>query len=384
MICHELSLGEIVEPEPTVRAGGRDLPILSMTMRDGLVDQESKFKKRVASADTKDYKVVPRNRLVVGFPIDEGVLSFQQLYDEAIVSPAYGVWRIRQDKQVESNYLERFLRSPRALAYYKAKLRGTTARRRSLPQDVFLGLNVPLPPLPEQRRIAAILDKADAIRRRRRQAIHLTEDLARATFLHMFARYLGAGEFMGFREVSEVLVDCRNKTAPYANSGRPLIRTTNFRNNRLDLSDLKYVSEETNEIWSSRHQPSPGDIVYCREAPFGMAAAVPDGFFPCLGQRIMVSRPNKNVVSPQFLLHALNSSFVLRQAERVAVGATVKHLRVKDVEELQIPIPPMSEQQRFAELVTNTEANYQRNVAAQNLGLGLSNSLVQRAFCGEL
>jgi hypothetical protein len=55
-----------------------------MTMNAGLVDQAEKFKKRVASIDIAPYKVVLRNQLVVGFPIDEGVLSFQDLYDEAI------------------------------------------------------------------------------------------------------------------------------------------------------------------------------------------------------------------------------------------------------------------------------------------------------------
>ena len=82
-----------------------------MTMHEGLVDQGTKFKKRVASANTADYKLVRRNQLVVGFPIDEGVLSFQNLYDEAIVSPAYDTWRLRANIEVEPAYLERFLRS---------------------------------------------------------------------------------------------------------------------------------------------------------------------------------------------------------------------------------------------------------------------------------
>src|ERR1044072_399010 len=85
-------LGDIVRPAATRRAGNKDLPILSMTMRDGLVDQADKFKKRVASADTSAYRIVDRGQLVVGFPIDEGVLSFQRLYDSVIVSPAYEIW----------------------------------------------------------------------------------------------------------------------------------------------------------------------------------------------------------------------------------------------------------------------------------------------------
>src|SRR5688572_10062344 len=156
-----------------------------MTMRDGLVDQSSKFNKRIASTDTSAYKVVRRGQLVVGFPIDEGVLSVQDIYDEAIVSPAYDVWDIHHGR-VLSEYLERFLRSPRALSYFSQKLRGTTARRRTLPDDLFLALSVPFPSLDEQRRIADILDKADAIRRKRKEAVALTEELLRSTFLEMF------------------------------------------------------------------------------------------------------------------------------------------------------------------------------------------------------
>ena len=160
MSFQEVALDVLIEPAPLERAGNRDLPILSMTMHEGLVDQGAKFKKRVASANTADYKLVRRNQLVVGFPIDEGVLSFQNLYDEAIVSPAYDTWRLCADIEVEPAYLERFLRSPRALTFYRAKLRGTTARRRTLPSDIFLRLAVPLPPPPKQRRIAETLDKA--------------------------------------------------------------------------------------------------------------------------------------------------------------------------------------------------------------------------------
>jgi type I restriction enzyme S subunit len=89
-----VALGELIRPVKVARAGGGDYPLLSMTMHDGLVDQSAKFKKRVASADVSDYKVIKRGQMVVGFPIDEGVLDFQTLYDEGIVSPAYGVWEL--------------------------------------------------------------------------------------------------------------------------------------------------------------------------------------------------------------------------------------------------------------------------------------------------
>jgi len=145
-----------------------------------------------------------------------------------------------------------------------------------------------------------------------------------------------------------------------------------------------YVSDANNDIWSSRHRTSPGDVVYCREAPFGMAAIVPAGFYPCLGQRIMVARPNQDLVTTRFLWSALNSPFAFRQAKRVAVGATVKHLRVLDVEALEIPVPPLAFQKEFSRISDRLAALQSSYSGSLDSAEEASSSLTQRAFRGEL
>ena len=151
-----VKLGELLKPSPKKAAGELEAPILSITMHDGLVEQGTRFKKRIASLDTSIYRIVFRGQLVVGFPIDEGVLDFQDKYSQALVSPAYGVWDLVSD-EVTPEFLGLFLKSPRAISIYKSRLRGTTARRRSLPTKVFQEIEFPLPPLGEQKRIAEIL-----------------------------------------------------------------------------------------------------------------------------------------------------------------------------------------------------------------------------------
>ena len=76
-------LGNLLAPSGHDRGGSKDYPVLSITMHEGLIDQSAKFKKRVASSNTSSYRVVYANELVVGFPIDEGVLGFQTLYPAA-------------------------------------------------------------------------------------------------------------------------------------------------------------------------------------------------------------------------------------------------------------------------------------------------------------
>ena len=115
---------------------------MSITMHEGLIDQKDKFKKRVASKNISKYRKVYRNELVVGFPIDEGVLGFQTKYECAAVSPAYKIWRLKRE-DVNVIVLEMILRSNVMREVYKSKMQGAVDRRRSIPNDVFLEIEIP-------------------------------------------------------------------------------------------------------------------------------------------------------------------------------------------------------------------------------------------------
>ena len=90
---------------------------MSMTMHDGVVLQAERFKKAIASKDRSTYKVVKPGQLVVGFPIDEGVLYVQGYPYEGIMSPAYNVWDI-DSATVDPQYLELALHSPKSMSFY--------------------------------------------------------------------------------------------------------------------------------------------------------------------------------------------------------------------------------------------------------------------------
>lgn len=145
----------------------------------------------------------------------------------------------------------------------------------------------------------------------------------------------------------EYLVDCHNKTATYTDSGIPIIRTTNIRERQIRHQGMKYVSKDTYDFWARRCPPQPGDIIFTREAPMGEAAIIPEDMMCCLGQRTMLIRPMKEFINPQYLLLALTEPNLLKRASSSAIGSTVKHLRVGDVEKLEIPFPPLSEQRRI-------------------------------------
>lgn len=154
-----ISFRELFEPSGRDRIGDdKCVPVMSITMYRGLVDQSEKFKKRIASDDISKYRKVYRDELVVGFPIDEGVLGFQLKYPYAAVSPAYTVWRLRRS-DIDVWFLDRLLRSPQMREIYKVKLQGAVDRRRTIDPNVFLGIRIPIPPTEVQAEIVEMRQK---------------------------------------------------------------------------------------------------------------------------------------------------------------------------------------------------------------------------------
>ena len=148
-------------------------------------------------------------------------------------------------------------------------------------------------------------------------------------------------------QCSALVVDCHNKTAPYSKTGIILIRTTNVRDGKLNLTEPKFVDEKTYARWSVRCPPEPGDILITREAPMGEVCIVPEGMKICLGQRMMLARLVAKTIDPQFMLYSLRDPELMDRVQDKPVGATVQHLRVGGVETLLVPLPPLAEQHRI-------------------------------------
>lgn len=189
-------------------------------------------------------------------------------------------------------------------------------------------------------------------------------------------------------DVVLLVVDCHNKTAPYQESGVPLVRTTNIRSGAFSWHGLRYVSDETYQFWSRRCPPEPGDIVFTREAPIGEAAIVPKGMTLCLGQRTMLFRCFEDLTSARYLHLALLDPVFKDRSEKVAVGTGVKHFRVGDVSNLKIPVPPKKEQteivRRVEQLFSFADQLEARVKTAQTRIDQLTQSILAKAFLGEL
>lgn len=277
----------------------------------------------------------------------------------------------------------------RYVYYQMLGLRIDTALHKRYWISKFSKLEVPLPPLETQKRIAQILDDANALRQKTEKLLEEYDTLAQSIFHDMFGDlYLNVKEWET-KEILELclnIVDCVNRTAPVSEveTEYKMIRTTNVKNRSISLTECRTVEKEIYEKWTRRLIPQKGDIVFTREAPLGQAGIINFDDKVFLGQRTMEYRVDGKRANNVFILYQLTSGYVKEQMNRTSSGSTVKHLSVPECKKFKFRVPPIELQNEFAKKIALIEK--QKEIAKQELAESedLFNCLLQKAFKGEL
>ena len=350
-----VALGALIHQAKTIRCGDGDYPVLSMTMHDGLVFQDEKFKKVIASNDRTDYKIVKRNQLVISFPIDEGVLAAQRIVDAGIVSPAYGIWDIDHGK-ILPEFLEYALRCDRALSYYKAKLRGSTARRRSLPTPTLLAYTVPLPAVSEQKHILDVIHKVKGVISGYAEQIILLNNLIKARFVEMFESCS-----CDTVKAGSLFQTIRNGVSPsiHGTYTAKVLTLSAITQGAFDKSAWK--NGMFDEPPADDKRVNKTDLYICRgngnKALVGTAAYskhdYPDLVFP---DTIIAASVDTSKIRLPYLFYAWKHPTVRMQIESGArtTNGTFK-VNQKTLSEIEVMLPPLELQEQFAAFVEQTD-----------------------------
>ena len=173
-------LGDFIVRCVPERCGERELPVLSVTKEYAMVHQSERFEATIVSRDKSNYIVVPRGYLVQGIHIDESNFGIQNLADEGIVSPAYKLWRFKNQDAIPE-LIEYYLRSEMAIKYFKRHFLGSTVpRRQVIKKDDFLSMPLNLPERAAQERYFAFFKQADKSKFELKQAIEKIDKVMRS------------------------------------------------------------------------------------------------------------------------------------------------------------------------------------------------------------
>ena len=301
----------------------------------------------------------------------------------AILS-SIAILRPRKDI-LDSTYFGYVLRSPVTLNQAVRRKTGSAIRRIIL-KDL-KRVKIPLPPLAEQKRIAAILDQADAVRRKRKEAIALTEELLRSTFLDMFGDPVTnpKGWKVGkLQEVCNRVTDGTHQSPQWSIEGVPFLFVSNIVNGEIDFNVSKYITEECWESLTERCPIELNDILYTTVGSYGNAALVRTTRKFCFQRHIAHIKPDLKKVNPEFLLGLMQSPGVKSQADRQVRGIAQKTLNLRELKAFKIVIPPRNEQDKYAKIRRQVESSLSFCRECYEFQNHLFNSLLQKAFRGEL
>lgn len=291
-------------------------------------------------------------------------------------------------KRIFPRYLARALRTNATRAHFEGRAGGTSGSMTNITQEDIRTVPLALPPLPEQKRIAAILDKADGIRRKRQEAIRLTEELLRAAFLEMFGDPVTNPKGWEVKELNDFISPERPitygilKPGPDIHNGVPYVRVVDIQDGEVNVAGVRRTTPKIDQEFH-RSRLLPGDLLMSIRGHVGRLAVVPPEL---KGANITqdTARLAPVGLDASYVMGLIQTPGIQFWMARHVRGVAVRGINIGDVRRIPIPVPPASLQKSFASLVKLALHEKSTSKAACQSAQVLADSLTQSAFSGLL
>ncbi|MBW4511081.1 MAG: restriction endonuclease subunit S [Scytonematopsis contorta HA4267-MV1] len=319
------------------------------------------------------------------------ILVVPEIFEAGIINPRL-VRLSLNPSFVNPYFFCHFFQSP--LAQHQIKLKSHGGTMDILNTKNISELLVPLPPLEEQHRIAAILDKADAIRRKRKEAIRLTEELLRSTFLEMFGDPVTNPKGWEFRQLEELLSEPLQNGAYFHkdyyvedNTGTEMVHMSDAFYGMVKRGNLKRVNATLAEI--EKYNLNSNDVIVTRRSLNYEGSAKPclvSGDEPLIFESSLIRvSVNQKIIDHIFFFSYMS----LPEARKAFVfpnvtKSTISGINQAGLHRIPIFLPPLSIQMNYRKIYEKVKLLVLRHEKTLEQSDNLFNSLLQRAFSGEL
>lgn len=342
--------------------GYPDEPLLVASQNMGVVPKKVYGNRTVeAQKDLHLLKLVRVGDFVISLRSFQGGLEYA--YYQGIISPAYTV--LTPHEPITAGYFRYLAKSKLFIGLLTLCVTGIREGQ-NIDYEKLRNHSLPVPPRTEQDQIVRYLDwqvsKINRLIAAKRKEIDAIHDMERLYIDHVFSE-IANQKTIRLKYLVEQFVDCPHETPEYCKDGDYcVIRTADQDYGYLRSETLMYrltESEYTNRI---RRAPlNAGDIVYGREGErWGLACVIPEAEKFCLGQRIMQFVCNKQMVTPEYVMWALNSSYVRNQGILDTMGSTSPHVNISTIINFRIPYTSREHQHTLVSKIECTMQKYRQ------------------------
>jgi type I restriction enzyme S subunit len=303
------------------------------------------------------------------------------------IEGAYNVALVKTipSSELDKKYFFHYLNTP----YFQNFIQnaGSRAAQAGFNKEELKELQIPLPPLPIQKRIAEILDAADALKRKDQALLKKYDELAQAIFIDMFGDPVKNEKGWEVKTIGESIdfmtSGSRGWAQYYSKNGDLFLRINNVGYNEMKLQDLIYVTAPNNAE-AIRTEIKSGDILLSITADLGRTCVIPDNFPKAfINQHLAILRLKKEY-EPFFVSQVLSSEFGKLQFKKLNKGGVKAGLNFDDIKSLEFINPPIKNQANYKKLLVEVLKQSDEIIAVNKKSENLFQTLIQKAFKGEL
>jgi len=247
-------------------------------------------------------------------------------------------------------------------------------------------IRIPVPPLSTQKKIVSILERAKKLKEKRKQTNELTKQLPQSLFLEMFGDPNNSPyPVKNLNDVCEKITDGSHTTPKLLSEGFPFLTVANMREHDFEYKGCKRISKADYEkLVKNGCKPSKGDVLFSKDGTVGKVMEITKEKEEVLLSSIAILRPNKKLILSTFLAEYLKSDYAFNQAVDKKSGSAIRRIILKDIKTIKIPLPSLEEQRTFVEKIKKAYLiRGNQSIATREID-NLLDSLMQKAFKGEL
>ena len=305
-------------------------------------------------------------------------------FDGWFLSPQFATFRPRPSLAL-ARYVSWFCRRPLLWKELERGSRGMGARRNSVSPKQFLSAAMPLPPIEEQRRVVAQIERLTSAQARSQHLrIRVVSDAAALRRLSSRRAFtaLDQSPHSTIADLCTEIIDCLHSNPVYSEEGVPTVRSPDVGWGELMLGSARMTSEAEYQRRTQRGKPRPGDIILVREGGgTGKAGLVNEGERLSLGQRVTLLRPDTTKILPQFLLLQWLSPLV--QDDQIGPrlkGSASPHLNIGALKRFRIICPSIEDQQLVVDRLNRQDGQLKATHALTRDAETLTNALVSSSL----
>lgn len=312
----------------------------------------------------------------------KNIAFVEEQYDNQIASTGFCV--IRPKKEVDNKFIFHYVQTQDFLKRLELLQRG--ANYPAVRESDVLSQQIPLPPLPIQHDIVAVLEQVEAVKRQRKEADALTGVLLQSVFYKMFGDPVKnemEWEIGNIEKISEYVSYGFTNPMSTTNEGPYLVTATNIRDRKVDYTSSRHTSQNEYNQLTAKSKPKIGDILITKDGTLGNVAIV-DKDDICINQSVACIRPLKDKIDTLFFAFLLQTPQIQYEIIKGSGGSSIKHIYITKLARVEIPLPPLALQQQFTCIAESLERLRQQQVASSKEIDGLCEGLMQRAFAGDV